>query len=119
MDTNRLRRIQQPSAVKRLLEGYVSRAALLPEGSYEIRSPYELPLNVRRLVARATRQGQLWSCWARGSQIWLFTCEMSLSLSRERGIPVLLVRCYGEDAELKDAGTWRPDALGTWSRCAD
>jgi hypothetical protein len=43
---------------------------------------------------------------------------MSLALSCERGVPVLLVNAYGEDAELTDSGVWRYDLSGTWSRCA-
>lgn len=118
MDTVRLREIQRPTGVKRLLEAYVSRTGIAPR-SYEIRELQELPANVRKVVLRAMRQGQPWSCWARGSAIWLFTGEMSLPLSRERGTPVLIVRCYGEDGELRDSGTWRQDVLGSWSRCAD
>jgi hypothetical protein len=44
---------------------------------------------------------------------------MSLALSRERGAPVLLVRQYNEDAGITDSGTWRFDAEGAWTRCAD
>ena len=35
-----------------------------------------------------------------------------------RGPPVILVHLYGEDAELKDSGTWRFDPLGNWTRRA-
>jgi hypothetical protein len=119
MHTLRLRRIQQPSIVERLLEAYVSRMIILPDGSYHVSDPQALPPGVRTVVARAAGQGQVWLCWARCSEIWLFTCEMSLPLSRERGTPVLLVRRYGEDAQLKDSGAWRYDALDAWSRCAD
>jgi hypothetical protein len=119
METLRLRRMQEPSRVQRLLEAYVSRANILPEDSYPIRDPRELPPRVRIHIARALAEGQVWMCWARTPQIWLFTCEMSLALSRERGAPVLLLRCYDEEGELKDSGTWRYDALGAWSRCAE
>ena len=119
METLRLRRLQEPSRVQRLLEAYVSRANLLPEGSYPVRNPSELPERLKSVIARALAQGHVWLCWAHTSQIWLFTAEMSLALSRERGAPVVMVRRYDEDGELKDSGTWRIDALGTWSRCAD
>lgn len=119
METLRLRRMQEPSRVQRLLEAYVSRANILPEGSYPVRDARELPPRLKVVIARALAQGHVWACWARTSQIWLFTCEMSLPLSRERGAPVVAVRGYDEDGELKESGTWRIDALGNWSRCAD
>lgn len=119
METLRLRRIQEPSRIENLLEAFISRARILPENAYQIRDARELPAGLQAVVTRSTDQGQVWSCWARGAELWLFTCDMSLPLSRERGTPVLLVRVYGEDAEVKDSGTWRYDPLGTWSRCAD
>ncbi len=119
METLRLRRIQEPSRVENLLEAFISRARILPEGAYQVRDRRELPNSVQPIISRAIVQGQVWSGWVRGAQVWLFTCDMSLPLSRERGTPVLVVRVYGEDADLKDSGTWRYDPLGTWSRCAD
>jgi hypothetical protein len=118
METLRLRRIQQPSRVESLLEAYISRARILPEGAYQVRDRHELPNRVQTIVSRAKAQGHVWSGWARGAQLWLFTCEMSLPLSRERGTPVLIVRLHNEDGEVIDSGTWRYDPLGTWSRCA-
>jgi hypothetical protein len=119
METLRLRRIQEPSRVERLLEAYISRASDLPDDAYQVRDLRELPANLQALLARVIEEGQVWSCWARGSEIWLFACHMSLTLSRERGAPVLLVQLYGEDAELKDSAAWRFDARGTWTRCPD
>jgi hypothetical protein len=51
--------------------------------------------------------------------VWLFTCDMSFHLSRERGAPVLTVRLHNEDGEVADYGTWAFDSMGAWSRCAD
>jgi len=119
METLRLRRIQEPSRVESLLEAYISRARILPEGAYQIRDRRELPNRVQTIVSRARTQGQVWSAWARGAHFWLFTCEMSLPLSRERGSPVLMVHLHNEDGEVMDTGTWRYDPLGSWSRCAD
>jgi hypothetical protein len=119
METLRLRRIQEPSRVERLLDAFISRTAMLPNGSYQVRQPRELPDGLRSAIAHANAQGESWSCWVQGSRVWLFVCEMSLALSRERGAPVLLVRQYNEDAEVTDSGTWRFDAAGVWTRCAD
>lgn len=119
METLRLRRIQEPSRVASLLEAYISRAGILPEGAYQIRDRRGLPCRVQTIVSRAITQGHVWSGWARGDQIWLFTCEMSLPLSRERGAPVLIVHVHNEAGDVTDSGTWRYDPLGTWGRCAD
>ena len=119
METLRLRRIQEPSRVERLLAAYISRSATLPHGSYQIRDPRGLPPSLKSLVSQATVKGEAWSCWAYGAQLWLYTCEMSLELSRERGAPVILVRQYNQDAEVTDSATWRFVAEGAWTRCAD
>lgn len=119
METLRLRRIHEPSRVQRLLDAYISRTGNLPDSSYHVRNPHELPRSLRSVIDRATSLGETWSCWADGSHMWLFTCEMSLALSCERGAPVLLVRQYDEDADITDCGAWKFDAVGAWTRCAD
>jgi hypothetical protein len=119
METLRLRRIQEPSRVERLLDAYISRAGILPHGAYQVRDRSELPNRVQMIVSRAIAQGQVWCAYARGACLWLFTCEMSLPLSRERGAPVLTVNLHNEDGEMMDSGTWRYDPQGSWSRCAD
>jgi hypothetical protein len=120
METLRLRRIQEPSRVERILNAYISRTASLPYDAYQIRDPSNLPKQLQVVLARALREGHVWACWAHGPQhLWLFTCHVSLVLSRERGAPVILVRLYGADGELKDSGTWRFDPEGNWARCAD
>ena len=119
METRRLRKIQLPSQVERLLEAYVTRAKLLPEGAYRVRDPKALPAKLRRILLRATGEGEVWTCWAHGVRFWLFTGDMSLPLSRERGTPVLHVSLYDEEGELKDAGTWMAATDGQWRRCAD
>jgi hypothetical protein len=119
METLRLRSLQQPSRVERLLEACISLGKHLPEGSFQIRDPSALPEELRRVLTQAIKQGQAWSCWAHRIHTWLFTCDMSLALSRERGTPVLHVSVYGEDGQLQDSGNWLADPRGTWYRCAD
>ena len=117
METVRLRSIQEPSHVERLLEAYVSRGDLLPKDAFQIRAMRALSPQLQRVVTRATQKGQVWACWADSYHTWLFTCEISLPLSRERGAPVLLVDQYDEAGELKDSGTWVSDQEGKWRRC--
>jgi len=119
METKRLRVIQQPSRVERLLDAYITRGNAVPEDAYQIRDPAALPSCLRGIVLQAAQEGRVWACWAYGPQIWFFTAEMSLALSRERGAPVLLVNRYTEDAELTDAGSWVVDPDSQWRRCGE
>ena len=119
METLKLRQIQHPSEVERLLESYISRADILPKGAYPIRTAASVPRELRGLVMQAVKLGKTWSCWTQGIQTWLFTAEMSLPLSRERGAPVLQVNLYGDDGSLRESGTLMPDQTGKWCRCAD
>ncbi len=91
METMRLRRIQHPAEVERLLESYIHRANILPKDADQIRIAGSVPRELRGLVMQAVKLGKTWSCWTRGSETWLFTAEMSLELSRERGAPVLQI----------------------------
>jgi len=119
METVRLRKLQQPSGVERLLEAYVADSGLLPKGANQIRDRSDLPKELRRILVQATRLGRVWACWAHDVHTWLFTAEMSLSLSRERGTPVLQVSRYRDDGTLETAACWMTDAAGKWHRCAD
>ena len=117
VETLRLRKIQQPSQVERLLDAYISRSTGLPHGSFQIRDPDSVPSGLQRIVSHATAQGKVWSCWrTSSSDTWLFTCEMSMTLSRKRGTPVLQVCLYNKDASLKDSDRWTTDPEGTWQR---
>jgi len=119
METVRLRKIQQPSQVERLLDLLVSRSNYLPQDSFQVRNAAELPSQLQVIVIRAKQEGRVWACWASSLEMILLTCEMSLARSRERGIPVLLVNRYNEIGELKDSGSWITGPDGNWQRCAD
>ena len=117
MESVRLRKIQEPSQLERLLESYVSRGDLIAKDAFQIRATRALSPQLQRVVARATQKGRVWACWADSHHTWLFTCEMSPPLSRERGAPVLQVEVYDEAGELKESGTWVSDQEGKWLRC--
>ena len=119
METKRLRTIQQAFLQERLLEAYITRSNAVPEDSYQIRDPNAVMAPLRRILRRAGEEGRVWACWAYGVQQWLFTADMSLPLSRERGTPVLSINRYGEDGELKETGTWVVGPDGLWQRCAE
>jgi hypothetical protein len=111
-------KIQVPSQVEELLESYISQSEVVPKGAYRIRELGSVPQEVRRPLIQAAREGQTWSCRAHGLHTWLFTCNMSRPLSRERGAPVLQIRVYGDDGGLRDSGEWMPDQNGRWCRSA-
>ena len=119
MDTLRLRRIQHPAEVERLLESYIIRAEILPRGAYQLRAAASVPKELRGLVVQAVKLGRTWSCWTLGIQTWLFTAEMSLSLARERGAPVLQINLYGDGGALRESATMTTDPTGKWCRCAE
>jgi hypothetical protein len=109
-------RIKHPSKVGELLESYISQSSVVPKGSYQIYQPGSVPREVRKVLTQAVKQGQTWSCWAHGLHTWLFTCNVSRSLSRERGAPVLQVSLYDGDGGLQDRASWMPDQHGKWCR---
>jgi hypothetical protein len=119
MDTMRLRNVQKPSRIERMLEVLVAQAYSLPKDSYRIRDPNALPLRLQAIVARAVGEGRVWTCWATSQDTWLFTCEMSLQHSRERGAPVLLVDRYDENGTVTDSSTWTSSPEERWRRCED
>ncbi len=119
MKTLRLRTLQQPSHLERLLEALVSRGNFLPQEAYQIRNPDGVPQELRRILALAAKAGRVWGCWAYGTRHWLFTAEMSLPLSRERGAAVLQVTRYADDGNIEDSGTWIVTPDGSWQRCTD
>jgi hypothetical protein len=118
VETLRLRRIRLPQ-VGRLLEACIARSNLLPKGAYQIRNPGSVPAGLRRILSEATEEGKVWSCWTDNSETWLFTAEMSLPLSRQRGTPVLYLSLHHGDGALRDLHTWTTDAQGTWHRCEE
>ena len=116
METLRLRSIQNPSHVGRMLEGLIEAETLVPSGCQQVHDLDALPLKLRALVCRAVEEGRVWACRMGAHESYLFTCEMSLAQSRERGAPVLLVNRYDDHAELKESGTWLSDPDGKWRK---
>lgn len=117
METQRLRNIQSPECVDRLLAALILRAPLVPEGSHQVRDIGALPAVLGEVIRKAQSVGRLWQAWTCTQRTWLYTAELLFASSRERGSPVLDVRAYGEDGELDDAGIWVCDRLGKWVRC--
>jgi hypothetical protein len=119
METKRLRTLQQPSRLERLLDTVISRAKLVPDTAYPLRDPKALPANLRRIALQSVKEEQVWACWTTGLKHWLFTAEMPLEASRERKKPVLRLHCYDDQAALTETGCWMADPDGRWGRCTD
>ncbi len=118
VETIRLRAVQQPSRVERLLVSFGSNSGIVAEGSYLVRNPNVMTPLLQRAIADAVSKGHAWCCWTDDSRVWLITGELSLALSRESGSPVLDVRVYREDGALADSDCWLVDQDGKWRRCA-
>jgi hypothetical protein len=116
METLRLQKIQQPSHLERLLEALVTRGALVPKDAFQIRASRALSPQLQRIASQAVQGNRVWACWADSQHAWLFTCELSVALSRERGAPVLEVDVFDESGAPKDSGTWEVDEEGKWRR---
>jgi len=119
VETLRLTKLQQsPSHIKRLLEALVVRAKLVPEHAYQVRLTGAVPEELRGRAELADKEGHVWACWALDFRAWLFTAELVLALSRERGTPVMQVDIYDQGGA-KESSLWLPNPDGTWQRCAD
>lgn len=90
-----------------LLVALASNSGIVGENAYLVRDQSGMPSMLQRLIGEAVQQGRSWCCWADDSRrAWLFTGEMSLALSRERGSPVLDVKVYRENGTLTDDDCW-------------
>jgi hypothetical protein len=119
VETLRLKLIQQPSQVDRLLYAFVLSSGALPEEACQVRDRADLTDVLRDKILKAERNGWSWGCWTTGNETWLFTGEMSLALSRERGLPVLRVNRYDKTGLLVEAGRYASDPRGRWQRCGE
>jgi hypothetical protein len=118
MSTLRLRTIQQPTHVERLLEALVTHQGLVTSDWYRIRDPDSLPPQLQLLLRRETKDGRTWACWANNGDAMLFTCEPSLPWSTSRRTSIVLhVNRYDKDGALREAGFWKPVSHGDWQRC--
>jgi hypothetical protein len=119
VETLRLKRIQEPTHVDELLHSFVQSAGIVPEDTYVVRDRSGLPEGMRDRILKAERNGHSWECWSDGSRTWLFTAEMLLDQSRERGMPVLQVGQFDEEGQLQETGCYVSGKRARWGRCSD
>jgi hypothetical protein len=119
VETLRLKRLQEPTHVDELLHSFVQSRGLVPEDTYVVRDRSGLPEGMRDRILKAERNGQSWECWSDGNHTWLFTAEMSLAESRERGLAVLRVSQFDAEGQLQETGCYVSDQHARWGRCSD
>jgi hypothetical protein len=118
MQTMKLFAYQTPSRVEALLESFALHRAELPKGATQVVDRSDLPSILQKFAIQGQKKGQVWRAWMHRDLIWFLTAEMSLALSRERGLPTLQVGQYREDGRLKSWGHWVRLKDGTWQQCA-
>lgn len=117
MQTTRLFAYQRPSRVQALLESLVLSRDTLPCQVRKVIDRSELPSVLQRIAIQSQKTERVWNAWADMEHIWFYTAEMSPSLSRERGMPVIQVGAYKEDGRIRDCRTWVCLKDGTWQQC--
>ncbi len=117
METMKLRAIQHPGHAGELLDSYIRHAEKLPGDSHRLMRGAELTPALEKIAQRAIEEGAVWQARTDDREMWLWTCEVSLARSRERGMPVIEVRRYDESGAVEESGTWVLVRLDSWQRC--
>ena len=117
MQTMKLRSIQAPGHAGELLESFIRSEGHLNDDSRELKTERELTPTLERLAQRSLDDGGVWRAWTDEREMWLWASEVSLALSRERGMPVMEIRRYDEQGNVEDSGTWVRIRQDQWQRC--
>lgn len=118
MQTLKLFAYQQPSRVEMLLESLVLAKGELPGRARRVQDRSDLPSALQKQVLQAQKNERVWSAWMDEERIWLFTAEMSMALSRERGCPALHVGVYNEQGKMQEWRLWVHLKDGSWQQCS-
>jgi hypothetical protein len=117
METMKLRVMAQPKSAVDLLDSFIRLAGNLPHGSHQLKEERELTPTLSKLAQRSLDEGAVWRAWTDDRAMWLWSCEVSLARSRERGLPVMEVRRYDEFGSIEESGTWVRLRAEIWQRC--
>ena len=117
METMKLRAIQHPGHAGELLGGFIRHAENLPRDAHRLTRDSELTPALEKVAQRSLEEGLVWEAWTDDRAMWLWTCEVSLARSRERGMPVLEVRRYDETGAVEESGAWVLVGHDRWQRC--
>lgn len=117
MQTMKLRAIQQPGTTGELLDSFIRAEGNLARDSRELKRERELTPTLEKVAQRSLDGGAVWRAWTDDREMWLWSSEVSLELSRERGMPVMEIRRYNESGNVEEAGTWVRVRADEWQRC--
>jgi hypothetical protein len=117
METMKLRAMQQPGHAGELLDSFIKLGGSLPSGARRLKQERELTPTLEKLAQRSLEEGAVWSAWTDDRAMWLWSSEVSLARSRERGLPVMEVRRYDESGTMEERGTWVRLRADIWQRC--
>ena len=117
MQTMKLRAMQDPGRTVELLDSFIRHEGRLTRDSHRLTEGGELTPSLEKLAIRSIEDGNVWRAWTDDRAIWLWTCEVSLNLSRERGMPVMAVSRYDEFGAMEESGTWVCLGNDSWQRC--
>jgi hypothetical protein len=117
METMKLRAIQHPGHAVELLDSFIRLEGHLPSASHRLTHGSQLTPSLEKLAQRTLADGSVWRAWTDDRAIWLWTCEVSLPRSRERGLPVMEVWRYDEFGAVEESGTWVRVRQDSWQRC--
>jgi hypothetical protein len=117
METMKLRAIQHPGPAGELLDSFIRLAGRLSQDAHEVLDERRLTPPLEKLAQRSLEDGAVWRAWSDDRAMWLWSCEVSLARSRERGLPVMEVRRYDENGIVEDSGTWVRVRNEDWQRC--
>jgi len=117
MQTMKLRSIQDPGHAGELLESFIRHEGHLNDESRELRHERELTPSLEKLAQRSLNEGGVWRAWTDDRVMCLWASEVSLALSRERGMPVMEVRRYHGYGNIEESGTWVRVRSEEWQRC--
>ncbi len=117
MQTMKLRAMQHPGQAVELLDSFILCEGRLPSESHRLTHGSQLTPSLEKLASRSLEDGNVWRAWTDDRVIWLWTCEVSLDRSRERGMPVMEVARYDESGTIEESGTWVCLGNDSWQRC--
>jgi hypothetical protein len=117
METAKLRALQRPSETDSLLDSFVWNRPANPKGLRKVVNLTELSAALQKIARNAKQQNRAWGAWTDERNDWLYTAEMSLAMSRERGHPVLEVASFNEDGHLEESEVWMRTGDGRWQQC--
>jgi hypothetical protein len=69
VETDRLKKLQEPSQTEKLLERLVKQAGLVPADAYQLRDPGAFPLTLQEVLSLARGEQEVSICWTDGIRI--------------------------------------------------